>query len=246
MYKLLIAEDEKWIRMGIRAMIDTKTNPISEILEAEDVRQGLAVWREKRPEIVLSDICMPYGDGCALCETIYAEAPETKFVVISGYNEFDYARRAMNFRAVDYLLKPVEKERLNEVIAQCIQEIAKEQGNARMVNDIIENNLAYSEQDVVNKAVHFIEENYSNKLSLATLAEEIHVSETYLSSLFKKSTGMSPIQYITSIRINRAIDLLQNSAMKINDIAAIVGYPDQTYFTKVFKRVTGKNPTDYR
>lgn len=246
MYKVLIVEDERWLRSGIRVMIDTRINPVSDILEASDAEQGMAVWKRHRPEIVVSDVRMPGRDGCSLCEDIYRVAPQTSFIIISGHNEFEYARRALSFHAVDYLLKPISKEALNETLGRSIRAVADFRGDTRTVQILTEHSRQHGETDIVAAVVRVIEENYDQKLSLQDLAAKFYISGTYLSSLFKKTLGMSPIQYITNVRINRAHHLLSSTSEKISDIAAMVGYPDQGYFTKVFKRVTGKNPTDYR
>ena len=72
------------------------------------------------------------------------------------------------------------------------------------------------------------------------------MSEAYFSSLFKKTMGVSLIQYLIDVRVKRAKELLERTDLKVNEVAELVGYPDQHYFTKVFKRVTGENPTDYK
>lgn len=247
MYKILIVEDEKWIRKGLRAMLfETATNSISGIYEASDAKQGYDMWQAEKPEIVISDVRMPGDDGCSMCEKIYAAQPGTEFIIISGYNEFEYVRRALGFKAADYLLKPVSKENLITVVDQCIQNIAAQKGEEKQAALILEKQRKRSENEIVKEVVNAIENNYNKKITLSKLATDAFISESYLSSLFKKSLGISPIQYITNLRINAALDYLNNTNLKINDISAMVGYPDQTYFTKVFKRVTGKNPTDFR
>lgn len=246
MYKLLIVEDEKWIRKGIRAMIDTSRNLLSDIREAENGSQAIEIWREMHPEIIITDICMPDMDGCTMCEQIYREAPETEFIIVSGYNNFEYARRALGFRAADYLLKPVDITALNDILERCIQSVAGRKNDSDMVDYMINKNRSQGEGSVIAAVVDIIDKNYDKKLNLTELARHVHVSESHLSSLFKKELGTSPIQYITNLRINRAEELIKKTSLTISDIAAMVGYSDQTYFTKVFRRTTGQNPTALR
>ena len=246
MYRILIVEDEKWIRLGIQAMIDCRENAITETLTAQDAKQGLELWRAFGFEIVISDVKMPGMDGCAMCEQIYCENPQTAFIIISGHNDFEYARRALGFRAADYLLKPVNKQSLNNAIAQCVTHIAKQRGDEKVVDNLRLLNVNEREADIAEKAIKYIEANYDKKINLSDLAEELFINETYLSPLLKRALGVPPIQYITNLRVTRATELLANTNQKISNIAVMTGYPDQTYFTKVFKRVTGKSPTEYR
>ena len=101
-------------------------------------------------------------------------------------------------------------------------------------------------QDVVFKAKEIIDENYSLKLSLTDIAMRVHLDPSYLSSLMRKHLGMSYSEYLTNVRIEQAKRLLANSSQKLSAIAETVGYPDQFYFNRLFKRVCGIAPGEYR
>lgn len=99
---------------------------------------------------------------------------------------------------------------------------------------------------IISQAVHHINSNYMNRLSLKKLADYLHINESYLSKLFKKEMNTSFSDYLNSVRIKRSKELLKNSDMSILDIALYVGYDNQSYFTKVFKKVTNTTPKKYR
>lgn len=99
---------------------------------------------------------------------------------------------------------------------------------------------------IISQAVHHINSNYMNRLTLKKLADYLHINESYLSKLFKKEMNTSYSDYLNSIRIKRSKELLKNSNMSIIDIALYVGYDNQSYFTKVFKKVTDSTPKKYR
>lgn len=89
---------------------------------------------------------------------------------------------------------------------------------------------------------HYMETDLSTK----SLAEQVFLTTTYLSSLFSKETGMTISEYITRVRIEQSMMLLKDNQMKLAEIAQKVGYSDANYYTKAFKKVTGRTPSDYR
>ncbi|MEG0075873.1 MAG: helix-turn-helix domain-containing protein [Eubacterium sp.] len=108
------------------------------------------------------------------------------------------------------------------------------------------NNIYSGDSYLINQAIEHTKTNYMNKITLQKLANYLHVSDSYLSKLFKAETGISFTQYINEIRINRSKELLQNTNMSIVEVALFVGYEDQSYFTKVFKKIVGITPKKYQ
>lgn len=98
---------------------------------------------------------------------------------------------------------------------------------------------------IITKAQKYMDTHYSEPISLASVAEKVGISESYLSRLFVKETGVNFIDYITNVRVEKAI-LLIKSGMKVYEIAERVGYPNQSHFSRVFKRVTGESPLMYK
>lgn len=96
------------------------------------------------------------------------------------------------------------------------------------------------------KAVNFIGQHYSEPITLAYVADEVHLNPAYFSTLFKKEIGMSFKEYLNHVRIEESKRLLSNSNFSIIDIAIAVGFEDQSYFSKVFKKYTGMTPKQFR
>lgn len=242
--RILIADDERWIRKGIKKMIEMEET--DEILEAESVEEAMVIFQQFRPEIVLSDVRFPGDDGCHLCRMIYEIRPETKFIMLSGYDDFTYVRQSLAYRAVDYLLKPVEKSVLNETIRKARTEWIRENAGKTEEEEFPEEFLTEGET-VIFQVMDEIRKNYSRKFSLAALAEEYHMNETYFSSLFTRVAGVSLMNFIMQTRIEKAKDLmLMTSGGKIHEIARRVGYEDARYFARIFKKVTGETPSEYK
>lgn len=119
MYKLLIIDDEKLIREGLVDYIDWSSLNISVIGSAKDGQEALDLIKQNRPDIVLSDICMPQLDGISLIESIRKLELKTQVVFISAYSNFQYAQSALKYGAFDYLLKPLEEDVLYECMKKC-------------------------------------------------------------------------------------------------------------------------------
>lgn len=100
--------------------------------------------------------------------------------------------------------------------------------------------------DVIYKVMGYIKSHYAQKLSLEDIARQVYLSRSYLSSLFKKETGYSLFAYINHVRIEKSKLYLLDHSISLVDIAALCGFEDQSYFTKVFKKATGLSPKRYR
>lgn len=119
--KVLLVDDEKHVRECIDLLVDWSEWQVSDVYEAENGSEAIALMKRFHPEIVFTDIRMPITDGLGLIEWISKEAPGTKVVVISGYNDFEYVRQAMKNGAFDYLLKPIKPQQLYEVLGKVVQ-----------------------------------------------------------------------------------------------------------------------------
>lgn len=102
------------------------------------------------------------------------------------------------------------------------------------------------DKNIIAKAVNFANSNFNRDISLQTISDHVHLSKNYFVNLFKKETGESFIKYLTKVRVEKAKALLRSSDTKTNEVAQQVGIEDPRYFTKVFKKVSGFTPTEYK
>lgn len=261
MYTILVVDDERWIRKGIVKMIDCEKNQISEIFEAVTVQEAMDVYDQKKPDIVLTDIRFPVKSGCDLIEYIYNDNPNVCVILVSAYSDFAYAQHALRFHASNYLLKPVSKEKLNQAIRMCREELdaleekkeKAKQSESRSIEATVKKSPERHDRNtseiIVNKVIEELDRDCAQKISLPQLAETYHISEAYLSHVFKKQTGKSLMNYIAQIRIEKASQLIamsrNGSSNKLYQIAQQVGYDDYSYFVRVFKKVTGMSPREF-
>lgn len=116
MYKILIVDDEKMIRMGISKVIDWESIGISEVFTAASAREALGIINENRPEIMITDIQMTEMTGLELIEAARKILPDLRVLVLTGYDNFEYARQSLRLQVQDFFLKPVEEEDLSKAI----------------------------------------------------------------------------------------------------------------------------------
>lgn len=124
--KLLIADDDEQIRSGMREGIDWAALDIDQVITASNGLEALQRFTEFLPEIVVTDVRMPGMDGLALLKRIKEIKPETRVVILSGYNDFEYLKKAIQLDAVDYEMKPIRVRNLIALIQQIKQDIIRE------------------------------------------------------------------------------------------------------------------------
>lgn len=395
--KILIADDEPKIRKGLASHLQRSELAFEQIELAEDGRDALEKARAIRPDIILADICMPKLGGLEFIEEITCELEDVKIIIISGYDEFSYAQRAIRFGVCEYLLKPIDLVEFEGLLKRLCAEIEQQrekkkkavlaidmvnQNKENMVNHFfrelirgnvkqedvenrakllsiplpdpaamivvkeierlvanevkwdrdllsyamgnismelcgelkqktvfvdaqqnlvllcqytdqvdyvqiqtqiaqaVENYLGYvvrtamtsftkparnllsaykglihelstikEYSQVVIEAKQYIEQHYYQEdLTLQSMADAIQVNASYLSRLMHKQLGMSFVDYLTDVRMKKAVLLLSSyeKDMKLYEIAERLGFNSQHYFCRVFKKYYGVSPIQYR
>lgn len=127
MNRVIIIDDEPWAREVVKSLGDWDKHQLVIAGEAEDGRSGIQLIHELKPQIIITDMRMPGIDGDELLKELKASFPGLKIIVMSGYDDFVYLREAIRSRAVEYLLKPIDPDDLNEALRKCIAELEAEQ-----------------------------------------------------------------------------------------------------------------------
>ena len=253
MYRVMLVDDEEWILRGLQKKFPWKEYgfeviaSFSDSLDAKDYIQHHAV------DAVFTDIRMPELSGIDLMKQVTEERPEIKFVFITGFSDFEYAREAIRNNAVDYILKPVEAEQVDEVLNRLKKALEfqkyqilykKEKESPKDEKSILPSGS--NAQRIMQQMTRYIDEHFSENLSLKELAEQNFLSFHYSSELFKKYTGEMFTQYLTRIRMREAEKMLLAKELSIEEIAHQCGYSDYSYFVKVFKKWSNMTPHQYR
>lgn len=153
MLKLLLVDDEQPILDGLKQLIDWSEIGVSSIKTATNGRDALAVMNNFKPDIIITDIKMPFMNGLELIRTVKEDLPETKCIVLCGYQDFEYARQAMKYGAVRYLVKPVEEEELIEIIEDISKSMLNTSQEKERMEDI-NRKLIESEPFLRNKLLY--------------------------------------------------------------------------------------------
>ncbi|MEK5023302.1 MULTISPECIES: response regulator transcription factor [Paenibacillus] len=249
MIKVMIADDEEVIRRGlekITSRMDLEVEVIGSYGNGQEAWGHLSKLAPEDIDLLITDIKMPRMDGFKLIEEARGHMKNLSIAVLSGFSEFDYARRAMRHGVLDYLLKPIEKAQLYELLKR-----VEENKELKIAVPEQENPPAQAaeggEHYVVEQTKSILEKEYGQNFELERLAETVGMNASYISRLFKFKTGQTITDYLIGIRIAKAKELLIGQPdLKNYEIAERVGYSDPVYFNKLFKKMCGMTPKDYK
>lgn len=248
MYNLLIVEDEENIRKRIESHIDWENIGFKMVGSLSNGLEAFEFISENIVHVALVDIKMPKMDGLELMRQCNMLKITTKFVFLSAFDSFQYAQTAVNLGAKGYLLKPLKQNEAMVIFQKMIRELEtgrKIKGQKAVVSKD-ETEVLSGIPVFVKKAMIYVSKNYEDKHTLESISKILYVSPAYFGIAFKKSTGISFVDYLSNIRVNKAKEILTSLSCSIKDVAMRVGYDDYTYFCKVFKKNTGCTPLEYR
>lgn len=247
MYKVIVIEDEKYVRTGIIHGTNWGSVDCKVIGEGKDGSEGVRLAGLLHPDLIITDIRMPGMDGLAMMEEIRKIDSKVKVIFLTAYSDFSYAQTAIRLGAADYLLKPFEDGELESAIRRIF---GQKKDLDEKLDSLVPLRIAPSDSQplprLIQAAISFIEAHYSEEsLSVSEIAKAVNVSEGHLSRLFKKSTGLSIGSYITHYRIRAAARLLRDPGNKVYEVAQMVGYSDVSYFSSLFRKLTGTLPSEF-
>lgn len=253
MYRILVADDEPIERSVVSKKIQTFFPDQFEIVLAENGREAVSLFREKECQIALLDIEMPGMNGLEAAASISAEDDYACIIFLTAFDEFDYAKKAITLRALDYLLKPGNDVELSTAIEEAVREVEKLKSQPpENRKETSENTLCSEElgnvrvKAVAERILSYIDANYAQDISMQDAARAMGYADAYFCKIFKESFDKSFMVYLADYRMEKAKELLEDMTVNIKDVGSSVGYRDSNYFTKVFKRIVGVTPTEYR
>lgn len=239
MFKLVLVDDEPMIAEQLSLAYDWHS------FEFEPVAfftSGKAVlnYIEKNPvDALITDVKMPHVTGLDLARICYETYPQIGVVLVSAYRDFDYAHRAIQYNVVDYLLKPICDENFTKTMNKLRTHLINQER-------IVERPSAFSNNMIIQEAVSFIHEHYSENITAETVARHVMISPEYFGVYFKKHFGENFIDFLRSIRMKAAKELLQDESLTVSAISERVGYKSPTHFYENFQNFFGQTPSAYR
>ena len=253
MYKVMIVDDEPIIVEGLSRSIPWDKWNCQVVATAHDGLEGKKLIEEKKPDIVFMDICMPEMDGLNMIAALDSQFPNLEVSVLTGFRDFEYAQQAIRLGVTRFLLKPSNMDELEEAIGAMCANLKKKgiTGEECVTaepsdSEEAEERESASSSFIVKNALNYIEENYTQKLTLSEMAEKTYVSQWHLSKLLNRHTGQSFSDILNHVRIEHAKELLKDPALRIGDISEQVGFLDLAHFSRVFKKQEGVSANEYR
>lgn len=244
-YSVIVAEDEELLLNNLVQKIERADSDFQVVGTAQTGVQAYALIEELNPEVLITDIRMPVMDGIALIAKVREHFPLIKCIITSGFSDFEYARSAITLSVSDYLLKPIDSEELSDILGKIKREFQIAQNSFEGIFSPA--TTRQTPTQIAELLKEYILSNYTSEINLNLIASSMNYSSSYLTKIFCQVYDCTPSKYIINLRINKACQLLlHNPELSIRQIGEAVGYHDQAYFSRIFKKHTGKSPFEYR
>lgn len=255
MIKVVIIEDEELLRKGLIYTFDWQSIGFIVIGEAENGAEGKRLIEQLNPDVVVTDIKMPLMDGLSMLQSIEKRDFET--IIMTGFAEFEYAKKAIELSVSHFVLKPIEEEKLLEILMKVKDSVSKQKElmfyrkgiHEEFSVDLFDGKKEVISQNnsnkIVQKTIDFIHEHYHEKISLKHIGKGIDMSSGYISRTFKEVTSFNVNDYINRYRIFKSIELLKEDRYRLYEIAEMVGFREYKYFHHVFTQYMKCSPKEF-
>ncbi|MFY0650673.1 MAG: response regulator [Cyclobacteriaceae bacterium] len=243
---VLIVEDNMEVRQFVIELLKSEY----ELIEAEDGKEGLEQAIQEGPDLIISDVMMPEMNGIELCRHIKKDSRSSHIPVI-----LLTARTAITFKyegyetgADEYITKPFSasylKLRIKNLLNQ--RDILQKHFKTESILEPEELSITSVDEKLLKKAIDYITDNISNtNITVNELSNELGLSRVHFYRKMKALTNMTAIEFIRSIRLRMACQLLEQGKFNIKEVKNLVGFENADYFRKCFKETYNLTPTEY-
>ncbi|OQY34384.1 MAG: hypothetical protein B6241_05210 [Spirochaetaceae bacterium 4572_59] len=243
--KVLIIEDEELLRNELILTTPWERFSCEVIGFAKNGLEGEEMIKALHPDLVITDIRMPGQDGISMLKN----APVTAALILTGHSDFFYAREAIKLGVKDYIVKPIDDEEFFKALKSISDSFQNKEEQqplpASPFREYIKPPRMDKQDYYVNSAIDYIKENYSRDISLRDASGSIGITESYLSRLFRTKTSYSFLEYLRYHRLKKALEIMNNQSLRINEVARMTGFRDMSYFSGVFRKFIGVSPSQY-
>ena len=240
-HSILIIDDETKLLKSMEKLFKDEFH----IHTAPSGKEGLMILDRQHISMVLLDLNMPQMTGVEVLEEIRKKGYSVKVVIMTGGRNYEWTRRCADLSVHGFIEKPFDPDELIKRINNILS--AKKDTK---IQEILENEFDKKKRSlnpIFAKAISYIEDNFPKELSREEIAAKLDISPQYLSTLFKEECGLQLKEFINRCRIERSLEFIKdNPSLPVKDLAESVGMNDQNYFCRLFKKHTGKTPTDFK
>lgn len=243
---LLIVEDNQQVKNYIQQVFANDYR----LITASNGEEGFFKATENLPDLILSDIMMPKMDGISFCSKIktHVETSHIPVILLTARTAFIYKLEGLETGADDYITKPFSPEELKLRVRNILQARTRmrEKFTKTLKLEPKEVTLTSTDETFLEKAIQLVENNMDNTaFSVEDFAFEMAVSRALLFTKIKAVTDLTPNNFIKTLRMKRAAQLLKQQKLGVAEVAYQVGFRDSRYFSKTFRKQFGKTPTEY-
>jgi signal transduction histidine kinase/DNA-binding response OmpR family regulator/ligand-binding sensor domain-containing protein len=244
---VLIVEDNADMRNYIRSSIEDRFN----IVEAANGNEGLEKALERIPDLVISDVMMPEMDGYEMCKKLKEDlrTSHVPVILLTAKADKDSTLEGLELGADDYVQKPFDMDlllaRCNNLIEQRMK--LRERFKERFLLKEEELQLGNKDQQFMNKLIEAVDKYLDDpELSVEKLGSEVGLTRTALYRKMMALTGQKPTEFIRTIRLKKAAEMIKRDTASISEIAYSVGFNNPSYFSETFKKEFGVSPKEYK
>ncbi|MFJ5621896.1 response regulator [Peribacillus loiseleuriae] len=248
---ILIVDDEQTTRQGLKKTLEIWSAGKYEIMSAADGPEAYELFSKTKIHLLITDICMPEMDGLKLLQNLKIKGYKPVVMIVSGHPNFDYAQEAIRLGVINYLLKPISKQKMIEAVEQALEtEVSIERVD--FMEKVVDQKLMKIDRRndhskfAIKEALTYVNNHLNRQITLKEVADSVYLNASYFSVLFKEQTSLTFSEYITRKRLQIAKTLLLTTDSQIEEIALEVGYQTSKYFIKLFKDYEGITPSKYR
>ena len=251
MYHILVAEDEAIERKVLCKTLRRHFGDLCTIHEARNGREAVELFHTYRPQAAILDIEMPVLSGLEAARQIRQTGHPCMILFLTAFDKFSYAREAISLHALDYLLKPYEEQELILSVEEALNFYERTSGiperQLSIPQETVEEDAPGQRMGQVRENIErYIRSHYTTELSMQDVARAMNYSEAYFCKLFKQCFKVDFSAWLNEFRVEKAKEMLRDTRLSIREISLACGYTDANYFARVFKRITGRTPSEYR
>lgn len=244
MYRLLIVDDEQGVRSGIARYFPWATLDILIAGVCEDGAEALQFLATHDVDLVLCDIRMPKVDGLQFARVVRERGWHSEIVFISAYEDFEYARQAIELGIKHYIVKPAGYEELRDVFRKLVKGLRTDSVEESTRADRSENWHSPDKSSSLFDRVGLLVEHSLASVTLVSAAQQLGMSPNHFSFRFHSETGTTFAQFVRETRMRRAKEMLLTRSLRIYEVSRRVGYSSVKSFARAFKHYYGESPRD--
>jgi two-component system, response regulator YesN len=242
-YIVVLVDDDVIVIEFLKKAIPWNDYGFQVVANFQDSTDALAFMQENPYDVLITDIGMPKLNGIELIEQLKKSEINSYNVILSCHDEFTFAQQAIKLEAYDYILKESMEE---TIIIALLERLKNKLDHERYANNQHVKVSKFLEMTTRNedilKAQKYVQTHICEKISLTEVAAHLHLNSSYFSRMYKKETGEGFVEYVTRVKMEKALELLDQSIKSVEQIACELGFESKSYFLKTFKRFYGLSP----